>query len=254
MGKTRKTASGDKGKSAAQCDLRDGESLWESESFLDRVLDAVQDGISILDRDLNIIRVNRIMDEWYPHMVPLPGRKCYFAYHGRSEPCEICPSMRAIGQRAAQSDVVPFSGENGERKGWLDIFAFPLKDDRGEVLGVIEHVRDITGRKHVEEALWESEEKYRRGLVESANSIIIRWDLQGNLTFFKIGLPNISSAIRNPRLSARVLSAQIVPVQDTLGRDLIAMISDIIHHSERYVSNVNENMRKNGERVWILVD
>ena len=248
-GKAGKMASRGKGKSAAQCDLRDMESLGESESFLDRVLDAVQDGISILDRDLNIIRVNRIMDEWYPHMVPLPGKKCYFAYHGRSEPCEICPSMRAIGQRAAQSDVVPFNGENGERKGWLDISAFPLKDERGEVCGVIEHVRDITGRKHVEEALRESEEKYRE-LVENANSIIIRWDLRGNLAFFNEFAERFFGYAKGEIIGKNVIGT-IVPATDTSGRDLIAMIADIMQHPERYVSNVNENMRKNGERVWI---
>ncbi|HUL62018.1 MAG TPA: PAS domain S-box protein, partial [Methanocella sp.] len=121
--------------------------------FLDNVIDCIQDGVSILVRDLNIVRVNRAMDEWYPHMKPLDGKKCYHVYHGRAEPCEKCPSRRAIEQGTAQSEVVPFEGPGHELKGWLELFAYPLTDDRGTVTGVIEYVRDITDRKRAEESL-----------------------------------------------------------------------------------------------------
>ena len=43
----------------------------------------------------------------------------------------------------------------------------------------------------------------------------------------------------------------IVPDTETSGRDLVAMIHDLLHHPERYVSNENENMRRDGQRVWI---
>jgi signal transduction histidine kinase len=43
----------------------------------------------------------------------------------------------------------------------------------------------------------------------------------------------------------------IVPRLDSAGRDLEAMISDIVKNPERYRRNENENVRKNGERVWI---
>ena len=39
--------------------------LRESEAFLDSVFESIQDGISVLDGDLTIKRVNPIMNEWY---------------------------------------------------------------------------------------------------------------------------------------------------------------------------------------------
>jgi PAS domain S-box-containing protein len=129
------------------------EALKKSEQFLNNILDCIHDGISVLDKDLNIIRVNPVMEEWYAHAMPIQGKKCYSAYHGQTRPCEVCPSKRAIEQGSVQHDVVPFHHENGTIKGWLEIYAYPLKDDNGNIVGVIEHVRDISERKQAEEAL-----------------------------------------------------------------------------------------------------
>lgn len=39
----------------------------QSHAFLDNVFEAIQDGLSILDTELNIVRVNQTMRDWYEH-------------------------------------------------------------------------------------------------------------------------------------------------------------------------------------------
>ncbi len=44
--------------------------LREKARLFKAIFDSVQDGVSILDADFHIVSVNRIIREWYPHMVP----------------------------------------------------------------------------------------------------------------------------------------------------------------------------------------
>ncbi|MDD5255050.1 MAG: PAS domain S-box protein [Candidatus Omnitrophica bacterium] len=138
--------------------------LRKGERFLTDVFTSIQDGISILDNDLNIIRVNPTMEQWYSHYMPLTGKKCYEAYHGRKEPCKVCPSCRTIKTGEAAYDVVPKIGAECQIVGWLDLYSFPLLDSAtGKINGVIEYVRDITAHKRAEQKL----EILNRELIKS---------------------------------------------------------------------------------------
>ncbi|MBN1976124.1 MAG: PAS domain S-box protein, partial [Anaerolineae bacterium] len=69
------------------------EALRRNERFLQDVFDAIQDGISVLDTDLNVIQTNRWMEQMYTHHMPLVGQKCYQVYQERHSPCPWCPSL-----------------------------------------------------------------------------------------------------------------------------------------------------------------
>ena len=130
------------------------EARREVENLMIDTFASIQDGVSLLDTNLNIIRVNPAMEKWYSHALPLIGKKCYQAYHGRQEACHPCPSLRTLKTREPASEIVPKTGPGGKVVGWLDLFAFPLIDHRtGKLKGVIEYVRDITEQKKAQDAL-----------------------------------------------------------------------------------------------------
>jgi PAS domain S-box-containing protein len=134
--------------------------LRKSEKFLQNIFDAIQDGISVLDKDLNVIQINNTMVKWYAHAMPFKGKKCYELYHGRDEPCEICPSVRALEKGSLQMDIVPLV-ESGQSVGWLELYSFPILDAKGNPSGIVEYVRNITERMEAEQALRESEQRFR---------------------------------------------------------------------------------------------
>lgn len=126
----------------------------ESERFLSNIFTSIQDGISVLDKDMKILRVNPVMEKWYAHAMPLIGRKCFEAYHCRSERCEVCPTKITLDTGKSAYEVVPKVGPGGKIVGWFDLYSFPLVDNiTGKLTGVIEYVRDISQRKIAEKKL-----------------------------------------------------------------------------------------------------
>lgn len=62
----------------------DIDAAFKGESNL---FNSIEDGISILDTSLNIVRVNFTMQKWYAHKPRLVGQKCFAAYHDRGGTC-----------------------------------------------------------------------------------------------------------------------------------------------------------------------
>ena len=139
--------------------------LEERERFLNNIFSSIMDGISILDHELRIIRVNPAMEEWYAHQMPLVGKKCYEAYHLRKEPCVNCPSSLTMSTGEPRVETIPKTGPTGKIDGWFELYSFPLMDEKsGESNGVIEYVRNITDRKAAEDELKETYAKLKMAL------------------------------------------------------------------------------------------
>jgi PAS domain S-box-containing protein len=110
-------------------------------------------------------------------------------------------------------------------------------------------VEDITARKQAETRLAENEQKYRE-LVELANSIILRWDTEGKITFLnEFGQRFFGFAAEE--ILGRSVTGTIVPATESSGRDLQDLMERICAAPESFEQNINENARRNGERVWI---
>ena len=65
-------------------------------AFLKRIFEGISDGLSVLDTELNILRVNNCMENMYPDSMPFEGKKCYQVYQKRNSPCPWCPSLPAL--------------------------------------------------------------------------------------------------------------------------------------------------------------
>jgi len=121
----------------------------ENRRFLQSVFDSIRDGITVLDCDHNILRVNSWVEELYGARGPLVGRKCYEVFVDRDAPCPWCPCTRAAQSGDRRTEVMPYPGASGASR-WMEISAFPLRDDENNVVAVIKHMRDITARRQAD--------------------------------------------------------------------------------------------------------
>ncbi|MEG5039617.1 MULTISPECIES: PAS domain S-box protein [unclassified Microcoleus] len=94
-----------------------------------------------------------------------------------------------------------------------------------------------------------SEAKYRQ-LVENANSIIVQLDSEGKITFFN-EFAETFFGYSEAEIIGKSAIGTIIPKTDLSESGLAAMIRDCLAQPEKYLQNENENIRSNGERVWI---
>ncbi len=87
-------------------------------------------------------------------------------------------------------------------------------------------------------------------LVESANSIILRWGPDGVIRYANTYALEFFGYSEEDFVGKGVMET-IVPETESTGRDLAGMIADIGHHPENYVQNENENICSDHRRVWV---
>ncbi|MBT8490721.1 MAG: PAS domain S-box protein, partial [Deltaproteobacteria bacterium] len=239
------------------------ENVRESHQLLSNIISFLPDATLIIDQNSKVLTWNRAMEELTgveaEDMVGLDNYEYSIPFYGERRSILIDLALNADSDMenkysfirkekdllVAETDAPCVRGEN--RILWGK--AAPIRNTNGEIVGAIETIRDTTKRKQMEDALRESEIKYRE-LVQSANSIIYRRDTEGNVTFFNEYAQGFFGYSEDEILGKNVVGT-LVPEVDSAGNDLTAMIADISAAPDRYVINENENMRSDGERVWI---
>ncbi|MDA8430359.1 MAG: PAS domain S-box protein [Geobacteraceae bacterium] len=103
--------------------------------------------------------------------------------------------------------------------------------------------------QQADRALQQSVNNYRE-LVENANSVILKWDINGNILFYNAYAESIFGFSPDEVLGRNVMGT-IVPDTESSGRNLTDMIHNIAIAPDKYINNENENICKNGEHVWI---
>jgi two-component system, cell cycle response regulator len=124
---------------------------------------------------------------------------------------------------------------------------------RGEIGRMIfrtRAIREELARLRDELLRLQSGERAYREIVNRTNAIVLRWDPQGRVLFMN-DFGQRLFGYSDEELIGRSVLELIVPDTETSGRDLVAMIHDILRHPERYEHNENENVARDGTRLWI---
>ncbi|MBI1910905.1 MAG: PAS domain-containing protein [Deltaproteobacteria bacterium] len=128
----------------------------ESSSRFRAIIDGIGDGISIIDEEFNIKRVNKAVLGIFnkSDFSEVLGRKCYQQYYSKNAPCDDCPAQRTFleGKKSYSKRI----WRDGKEKKVFDISTFPIKNG-GNVSTVIECFRDMTGMVNLEDQLLHSE-------------------------------------------------------------------------------------------------
>ncbi|MBI5632644.1 MAG: PAS domain S-box protein [Nitrospirae bacterium] len=157
------------------------ETLERNRLLLNGVFNSIQDGIVVLDLDMNVLMANSMIEKMFNDGKPLGFKKtrCFELYRNKERRCNNCLAFRAIATKTVQvGSITHEATEAGTR--WLEVSSFPFVDNRGESRGVIQYLKDITERKLAAERIIESEKRYR-DLFENAGEGILLLSMNSDI-------------------------------------------------------------------------
>jgi PAS domain S-box-containing protein len=152
------------------------EELQAEKNKLQSVMDAMEDGLTIQDKNYNIIYQNELLKKLFGDRL---GEKCYRVYEGREELCDGCPVKKAFKDGKSHTSERKVVMPSGEVNFWENT-ANPIRDAKGKIVSCLEVTRNITERKQAEEVLAD-EATRRRILVEQSRDGIVVLDEKGKV-------------------------------------------------------------------------
>ncbi|MDP1524376.1 MAG: ATP-binding protein [Rhodocyclaceae bacterium] len=209
-------------RSAVQSELRNSEERYRA------LIDHLPMGITVMDRDFNIVLTNRTIEQMFAKAPgAFVGHKCYRSFEKRDGPCAHCPgvvAMKTCGTHEVFTQGIRDDGSIVH----VHNRAFPHFDANGEIDGFVELVEDITARKRNEAVLQQAKEAAEAANIAKSRFLAtmsheIRTPMNGILGMAQLLLmPNLSDQERQEY--ARIVL--------TSGQSLLTLLNDILDLSK----------------------
>ena len=135
--------------------LKKIDEIKETRDFLNRIMMSMQEGILVLDKDYRVVMVNDYLLKLTGlSREEMKGMLCYTAFHGLEKECAEC-NLEETFKTGLSSTVVRRC--RNKKKGGdffdVEVYYHPVFDKEGNVIYVIESVKDISERLKYEEEL-----------------------------------------------------------------------------------------------------
>jgi PAS domain S-box-containing protein len=187
------------------------------------VFDSLSFPTIIMNPDKIIQNANQIFFEKFRSKDQIIGRTCHEIFYDSKEPCSIdtCPLPNVMADRKGHTVLRRVIGEDGSER-WEDRVFSPILDDNGEVLYIMESVRDVTRLKTLEKELKETKEFFEN-VIQSSASAIAAADGTGKILFLNKAAEDLFGYAMEEVL-ARMSVEQIYPPGKA--REIMKMLRD----------------------------
>jgi PAS domain S-box-containing protein len=151
--------------------------------------------------------------------------------------------LAALEHAMHRREATEFEAATTGRERIFHCTAYPLADG-----GLAVYARDVTDRERERESKRSSDELYRE-LVQGVNSVVLRWSREGRITFFNDYAERLFGWSSEEVVGGPVTI--LLPPRGAGDEDLSHLADDILTDPERHAMNVNENVTRDGRRLWL---
>jgi signal transduction histidine kinase len=197
---------------------RRAEELLENEKYkLQAIVDTMEYGLTIQDRNYNIIYQNSILKNTFGGL----GEKCYEIYEGNKTVCSNCPVEMAYRDGRSHTSERRVTMPSGDTGYWENT-ANPIRNASGEIVACLEIARNITHHKKLEKTVLEIADKEQMRIGQ---------DLHDDLGQLLTGLS----------YKTKVLEERL---QQNSSKDALyaSEISELVNHAKQQVKHMIKGM------------
>ena len=159
--------------------------LWESQQFIQTVLDTFPLSVFWKNRDSVYLGCNRnfLRDAGLSSVAEIIGKTDYDMPWGHTEAdLYRTDDQQVIASNTAKLGIIETQVQVNGDQIWVETNKLPLHNLKGDVVGVLGTYQDITDRKQAEAEL-KTSRAYYQGIIADQTELICRFLPDGSLTF-----------------------------------------------------------------------
>jgi PAS domain S-box-containing protein len=232
------------------------EEITRTKMELEQIFRTAADGMRVVDKNFNVLKVNDTF-------VALSGvkeeeclkRKCYEILPG-----PLCHTRQCnIKQILEGRNRIEYETERYRMDGTIIqciATATPFRNERDEILGIVEDFKDITYRKRMEESLAQSEANYRL-LLSTIPSIVFKGYKDWSVDFLDDKIEKLTGYNKDDFNSRKykwydiVVEEDIQSIQESFKK---ALEADKVYFREYRIKTKFDDIRWIRERSQIVLD
>ncbi|MBN2381030.1 PAS domain S-box protein [candidate division WOR-3 bacterium] len=221
------------------------EALRNSERDKAAILSSITEHVVYHSTEMKIMWANRAAaDSLGLEPEDLIGKRCYELWPIKDIICDGCPVFKAL-QTGKVHEAIQ---KTPDGRVWF-VKGYPVKDEAGNVIAMVETTLEITKRNRAEETLRESEEKYR-SLFEKSPTAITLVDKSGIVIDCNTSTEELTGYSKEEIIGKQFKKLMTLDPEDIPQLQKKFEVLTIGQEIEPYELEI---IRKNGERRWINV-